>query len=57
MTSDLVTFEPGEKVLLMNDYDEEFYEGTADDDGIVRNDQGHAFSAGVYNIVGKVNEA
>lgn len=53
----LLRHTPNTRVKVMNDRTEEFVDAEADDDGIVRNDQGHAFSAGAYSIVGEIADA
>lgn len=48
---------PNTTVMLMGESTEEFIEGEVDDDGVVRNDEGHPFAEDEFQIVGEVRNA
>lgn len=46
----LLEADPGTEHRVIRNYDGEIQEATADDDGILRDEQGRSFSAGAYSI-------
>lgn len=50
----ILRYDPNTELMVMNDRTEEFVKAKSDDDGVVRNDQGHSFSGGAYTIVGEI---
>lgn len=51
--SDLLTGNPGETYMVQNErpeHDENYEMATADDDGVLRDEDGKSFSEGAYSI-------
>lgn len=53
----LLTYHPGSEVYVRNNRTGDQVVAQADDDGIVRNDDGEAYSDGAYSIVGEADDA